>query len=75
MMMAESITEGPAMTQATTQDEEARESKREESVGEEPVVAEKGIKSSTVGKGKRKAAPTRAKVYAAVDSPMSILTS
>jgi hypothetical protein len=39
------------------------------------VVAEKIIESSTVGKGKWKAAPTRAKGYAVVDSPVSILTS
>jgi hypothetical protein len=29
--------------------------------------------SSTVGKGKRKAAPARAKIYAAVDGPVSHL--
>jgi hypothetical protein len=41
------------------------------SAEEEPVAAEKGGESSTVGKGKRKAAPARAKVYAAVDGPVS----
>jgi hypothetical protein len=35
------------------------------------VAAEKGGESSTVSKGKRKAAPTRAKVYAVVDGPVS----
>jgi hypothetical protein len=75
--MAESVTEGPAMTQATMQatmqDEEAGESEREESAEEEPVAAEKAVESSTVGKGKRKAAPARAKVYMAVDGPVSRL--
>jgi hypothetical protein len=69
--MAESVAEGPATTQATTQDEEAGESEREESVEEEPVAAEKAVESSTVGKGKRKAAPARAKVYATMDEPVS----
>jgi hypothetical protein len=64
--MAESIAEGPATTQATTQDGEVGESEREES-------AEVVVESSTVGKGKRKAAPARAKVYAAVDGPVSRL--
>jgi hypothetical protein len=64
--MAESVAEGPA----TMQDGEARESEQEESVEEEPAAAEKAVKSSTVGKGKRKAAPARAKVYAAVDGPV-----
>jgi hypothetical protein len=73
--MAESVADGPATTQATTQDEEAGESKREESAEEEPVAAEVVAESSTVGKGKRKAAPARAKVYAAVDGPVSTLTS
>jgi hypothetical protein len=52
----------------TTQDGEAGESEQEES-------AEKAVESSTVGKGKRKAAPARAKIYAAVDGPVSTLTS
>jgi hypothetical protein len=56
-----------------TQDEEAGESKQEESVEEEPAAAEKGIESSTVGKGKQKAAPARAKVYTAMDEPVSAL--
>jgi hypothetical protein len=71
--MAESVAEGPA----TTQDEEVGESEREESVEEEPAVAEKGVESSIVGKGKRKrkrkAAPARAKVYMAMDEPVSDL--
>jgi hypothetical protein len=72
--MAESVAEGPAMTQATTQDEEAGESKREELAEEEPAAAEVVVESSTVGKGKRKAAPTRAKVYAPMDEPVSSIT-
>jgi hypothetical protein len=70
-VMAESVAEGPAMTQATTQDEDAGESEWEESAEEEPAAAEKGVESSTVGKGKRKAVPARAKVYAAMDEPVS----
>jgi hypothetical protein len=50
--MAESVAEEPATTQATMQDREAGESEREES-----AAAEKGVESSTIGKGKRKAAP------------------
>jgi hypothetical protein len=64
--MAESVAEGPA----TTQDEEVGESEREESVEEELAAAENAVESSTIGKGKRKAAPARAKVYAAVDGPV-----
>jgi hypothetical protein len=71
--MAESVAEGPATTQATTQDAEVGESEREESAEEEPAAVEIVAESSTVGKGKRKAAPTRAKVYAAVDGPVSRL--
>jgi hypothetical protein len=67
--MAESVAEGPAMMQ----DGEARESEREESAEEEPAAAEKAVESLTVGKGKRKAAPARAKVYAAIDEPVSSL--
>jgi hypothetical protein len=73
-VMAESVAEGPATTQATTQDEEAGESEREESAEEEPAAAEKVVESSTVGKGKRKAAPARAKVYAPMDEPVSSVT-
>jgi hypothetical protein len=72
--MAESVAEGPATTQATTQDGEVGESEREESAEEEPAAAERAVESSTVGKGKRKAAPTRAKVYAEVDGPVSRLS-
>jgi hypothetical protein len=71
--MAESVAEGPATTQATTQDGEVGESKREESAEEQPVAAERVVESSTVGKGKRKAAPARAKVYTVVDGPVSHL--
>jgi hypothetical protein len=67
--MAESVAEGPAMMQ----DKEAGESDREESAEEELAAAEKAVESSTVGKGKQKAAPARAKVYAAVDGPVSCL--
>jgi hypothetical protein len=70
--MGESVVEGPAMMQVTTQDEEIGESKQEESANEEPAA--KAIESSTVGKGKRKAAPTRAKVYVEVEGPVSNLT-
>jgi hypothetical protein len=69
--MGESVVEGPA----TTQDEEVGESEREELAEEEPAEAEKGVELSTVGKGKRKVAPARAKVYTEVDGPVSILTS
>jgi hypothetical protein len=68
--MAESVTEGLVTTQVTTQDKEVGESEREESAEEEPAAAEVAVESSTVGKGKRKAAPARAKVYAAVDGPV-----
>jgi hypothetical protein len=68
--MAESVAEGPA----TTQDGEVGESEREESAEEEPAAAERAVESSTVRKGKRKAAPTRAKVYAEVDGPVSRLS-
>jgi hypothetical protein len=60
--IGESIVEGPA----TTQDEEVGESEWDES-------AEKVVESSTVGKGKRKAAPARAKVYGEVDGLVSHL--
>jgi hypothetical protein len=69
--MAESITEGPAMTQAMTQDEEVGESEWEELAEEEPAVAEIAVESLTVRKGKRKAVPTRAEVYAMMDEPVS----
>jgi hypothetical protein len=71
--MAESVTEGLATTQVMTQDEEVGESEREESAEEELAAAEKAVESSTVGKGKWKAAPARAKVYAEVDGPVSHL--
>jgi hypothetical protein len=72
--MAESVAEGPATTPATMQDGDVGESEREESAEEEPAAAEIVVESSTVGKGKRKAAPARAKVYAAVDGPVSRLS-
>jgi hypothetical protein len=65
--MGESVAEGPAMTQVTTQDEEVRESEQEELAEEEPEAAERVVESSTGSKGKRKAAPARAKVYAEVE--------
>jgi hypothetical protein len=68
--MAESVVEGPAMTQVTTQDKEVGESEREEPSEEEPEAAEVAVESSMVGKGKRKVAPARAKVYIAVDGPV-----
>jgi hypothetical protein len=71
--MGESITEGLATMQVTTQDKNVRESEREESVEEEPAVVEKAVESSTVGKGKQKVAPARAKVYMTVDEPVSDL--
>jgi hypothetical protein len=71
--MAKSVAEGLATMQVTTQDEDASESEREESVEEEPVAAEVVIESLTVRKGKQKAAPTRAKVYVAVDELVSAL--
>jgi hypothetical protein len=65
--MGESVVEGLATMQATTQDEEVGESERDESAEEEPAAAEKVVESLTVGKGKQKVAPTRAKVYGAVE--------
>jgi hypothetical protein len=69
--MGESVMQGPAMMQ----DEEIRESKREEPVEEELAAAVKAIESSTIGKGKGKAVPTRAKVYTEVEGPVSTLPS
>jgi negative regulator of genetic competence, sporulation and motility len=71
--IAESVAEGPATMQVTTQDEEVGESEREESAEEEPAAAEVVVESSTVGKGKQKAAPARAKVYAETGEPVSNL--
>jgi hypothetical protein len=73
--MGESIAEGLAMTQAMTQDKEIGESERDESAEEELAVVAKAVESLTVGKGKGKAAPARAKVYGAVEGPVSILPS
>jgi hypothetical protein len=71
--MGDSVAEGLAMMQATMQDEEVGESKWDKSAEEEPEVAEKVIESSTIGKGKRKAAPARAKMYVEVEGPVSNL--
>jgi hypothetical protein len=71
--MAESVVEGPATMQATTQDGEAGESEREESVEEGLVAVVVAVESSMVGKGKRKAAPARAKVYTEMDEPVSTI--
>jgi hypothetical protein len=73
--MAESVAEGPATTQATMQDGEAGESEWEELAEEGLAAMEVVVESLTVGKGKWKAAPARAKIYAAVDGPVSTLTS
>jgi hypothetical protein len=73
--MEESIAEAPAMMQATMQDEEIGESEWEESAEEEPAAAEKVVESLTIRKGKRKAAPARAKVYVVVEGLVSGLTS
>jgi hypothetical protein len=72
--MRESVAEGLAMTQATTQDEEVGESEWEESAQEELEAAAVVVESLTVGKGKRKVVPARAKVYAEMDGPVSNLT-
>jgi hypothetical protein len=70
--MGESVAEGPATTQATTQDEEVGKSEWDESVGEEePETAAVVVESSTIGKGKQKVAPIRAKVFSEVDGPVS----
>jgi hypothetical protein len=69
--IGESIAEGLAMTQ----DEEIGKSEWEESAEEEPAMAEKVVESSTISKGKRKVAPTRAKVYVEVEGPVSSLPS
>jgi hypothetical protein len=71
--IGESIAEGPAMTQATMQDEEVGESERDELVEEEPEVVVVLVESLTVSKWKRKAAPARAKVYGEVDGLVSNL--
>jgi hypothetical protein len=73
--MGESIAEGLATMQAMMQDQEIREREQEVLAEEEPAVAAKAIESSTVGKGKQKAAPTRAKVYVVVEGPVSHLPS
>jgi hypothetical protein len=70
--MGESIVEGPATTQVTTQDEEVGESEQDESVREEePEVVAIAVESSTIGKGKRKAALAKMKVFSKVDGLVS----
>jgi hypothetical protein len=73
--MGESVAEGLATMQAMTQDEEIRESRWDESVEEELAAVERVVELSTVGEGKRKAAPARAKVYGAVEGLVSSLPS
>jgi hypothetical protein len=68
--MGESITEGPA----TMQDKDVRESEWDESAEEELAVVEKVVELLTVGKGKQKVAPMRAKVYGVVEGPVSRLS-
>jgi hypothetical protein len=53
-----------------TQDKEVGESERDESAEEEPEAEEKVVESSTISKGKWKAAPARAKVYTEVEGPV-----
>jgi hypothetical protein len=72
--MAESVAEGPASVQAMMQDKEVGESKQEKSAEEAPEVAAVVVKLSTIGKGKQKAAPARAKVYAEVEGLVSRLS-
>jgi hypothetical protein len=71
--MGKSVVEGLATTQAMTQDEEVGESEWDKSAEEEPETVAKAIESSTIGKGKQKVAPTRAKVYGVVEGPVSNL--
>jgi hypothetical protein len=73
--MGESVTEGPETMQATMQDKEIGESEREESAEEELVVAAIVVELSTVGKGKRKAALARAKVYAEVEGLVQVVVN
>jgi hypothetical protein len=67
--MGESVVEGPA----TMQDEEVGESERDKLAEEALEVVAVVVELSTVGKGKRKAVPTRAKVYREVDGLVSNL--
>jgi hypothetical protein len=73
--LGESVVEGLAAMQATMQNEEVGESKQDELAEEAPVIDSRQRRHQllAVGKGKRKVAPTRAKVYAEVDSPVSNL--
>jgi hypothetical protein len=72
-VMGESVVEGLAMTQAMMQDKEVGKSEWDELVEEEPVAVERVVELSTIGKGKWKVAPTRAKVYGVVEGPVSTL--
>jgi hypothetical protein len=60
--MGESIVEGPATMQVTTQDEDIEESKQEELVEEELAAVDKVVESLTVGKRKWKVVPAKASV-------------
>jgi hypothetical protein len=72
-VMGESVAKGLATMQVTTQDKDIGESEWGESAEKELAVAAKAIKSSTVGKGKRKVVPARAKVYVEMDGLVSNL--
>jgi phage I-like protein len=72
--MAESVAEGPASVQATMQDKEVGESEWEKSAEKAPEVVAVVVESSTISKGKRKAAPAKAKVYAEVEGSVSRLS-
>jgi hypothetical protein len=69
--IGESIVEGPATMQATTQDEEVGESEWDKLAEKALEVAEKVVESSTIGKGKWKAVHARAKVYRVMEGPVS----
>jgi hypothetical protein len=72
--MGESVAEGPATMQVTTQDEDVGESERDELVGEEePEAAEvlTAAEALTVSKGKWKVVPAKTKVFSEVDGLVS----
>jgi hypothetical protein len=73
-MMGESVVEGLAMMQVTTQDKETRGSEQDELAEEEMAATVKAVELLTVGKQKRKATPTRAKVYGEVEGLVSVPT-
>jgi hypothetical protein len=68
-VMGESVAEGTAMTQATTQDKRtsARVSGMSWWGDKECEAAMIAVESSTIGKGKYKAVPARAKIFSKVD--------